>query len=157
MIWTTAGGSSSVRFARISFRATFPSWTCSKGGSTMLDNILLLTDSYKVSHWKQYPAGTTRVFSFLESRGGEFAETTFFGLQYIIARYLTGPVVTRTKIEEAAAVFEKHFGNPALFNREGWEHILNIHGGRLPVTIKAVPEGTTVPTGNVLMTIENTD
>ena len=39
----------------------------------------------------------------------------------------------------------------------GWEHILQVHGGRLPVVIRAVPEGTAVPGHNVLMTIENTD
>jgi len=119
-------------------------------------NILLMTDSYKVSHWKQYPAGTQRVFSFLESRGGKFPTTTFFGLQHIL-KYLEGVVVTRAKIEEAADFFHDHFNNPHLFNRVGWEHILEYHGGRLPVEIKAIPEGTTVPTGNVLLTIENTD
>jgi nicotinamide phosphoribosyltransferase len=31
------------------------------------------------------------------------------------------------------------------------------HGGRLPVRIKAIPEGTLVPTHNVLFTVENTD
>lgn len=38
-----------------------------------------------------------------------------------------------------------------------WEYILNTHGGKLPVIIKAVPEGTTVPVKNVLMTVVNTD
>lgn len=121
------------------------------------DNILLMTDSYKVSHWKQYPKGTTRVFSFLESRGGMFPTTTFFGLQYIIQKYLAGKVVTHEKIQEAAAFFKAHFGDESLFNREGWEYILRRYNGELPIIIKAVPEGTTVPTGNVLMTIENTD
>ena len=39
------------------------------------------------------------------------------------------------------------------FNREGWEYILNTHGGKLPIKIKAVPEGMTVPVKNVLMTV----
>jgi nicotinamide phosphoribosyltransferase len=122
------------------------------------NNILLLTDSYKVSHWKQYPKGTSRVFSFLEARtGGEFDETTFFGLQYILRTYLEGVVVTQEKIEEAARFFTMHFGSEDLFNRAGWEYIARWHQGKLPVIIKAVPEGTTVPTGNVLLTIENTD
>lgn len=120
------------------------------------DNILLMTDSYKVSHWKQYPPKTTRVFSYLESRGGEFPSTTFFGLQYIIKRYLEGAVVTQAKITEAKEFYEKHFGQD-LFNLAGWTHILKEHGGKLPVIISAVPEGTIVPTGNVLLTIENTD
>jgi len=43
------------------------------------------------------------------------------------------------------------------FNREGWEYILEKHGGKLPVVIKAAPEGMVVPVKNVLFTIENTD
>jgi nicotinamide phosphoribosyltransferase len=122
------------------------------------NNILLLTDSYKVSHWKQYPQGTTNVFSFLEARiGSEFDEVTFFGLQYILNTYLAGKVVTAEKIEEAARFFKAHFGNEDLFNRAGWEYILRRHDGVLPIIIKAVPEGTTIPVGNALLTIENTD
>lgn len=115
------------------------------------------TDSYKVTHWMQYPAGTTNVFSFLESRGGTFPSVTFFGLQYILKRYLEGPLITREHIEEAAEDFALHLGNPSFFNRAGWEHILSAHGGRLPIVIRAIPEGTRVPTGNALITVENTD
>jgi nicotinamide phosphoribosyltransferase len=43
------------------------------------------------------------------------------------------------------------------FNLEGWNYIVQRYGGRLPVEIKAIPEGTPIPTGNVLMTVENTD
>lgn len=120
-------------------------------------NLLELTDSYKVTHSRQYPSGTSRVHSFYESRGGQYPATTFFGLQYLLQEYLEGVVVTREHIEEAAALFAGHFGDATLFNRAGWEHILNRHGGRLPLQIKAVPEGTTVPTSNVLMTVVNTD
>lgn len=31
------------------------------------------------------------------------------------------------------------------------------HDGRLPIRIKAVPEGKIIPRGNVLFTVENTD
>lgn len=120
-------------------------------------NIILLTDSYKASHYRQYPKGTTVVYSYLEARkGGKFPDTTFFGLQYIIKKYLEGQVVTREKIDEAEKFFDKHLG-PGMFNKAGWEHILNVHGGRLPVRIRAVPEGSIIPEGNVLVTIENTD
>lgn len=43
-------------------------------------NLLLLTDSYKPTHWKQYEKGTTFVHSFFESRGGASKDTVFFGL-----------------------------------------------------------------------------
>lgn len=120
-------------------------------------NFVELTDSYKVSHWKQYPPGTTKVFSFLESRGGRFPDVTFFGLQYYLQRYLAGSVVGRADLEEAEADFAAHFGQSGLYNAAGWERLLTVHGGRLPVLIRAVPEGMTIPTRNVLLTIENTD
>ena len=124
----------------------------------MNKNICLTTDSYKLNHWNQYPAGTEKVYSYFECRkGAKFAETPFFGLQYIIKNHLEGVVVSREKIENAAKLCKAHFGSEKYFNREGWEYILNSHGGKLPVVIKAVEEGTVVPINNVLMTIENTD
>lgn len=120
------------------------------------DNILTLTDSYKATHWKQYPKGTTKVYSYLESRGGKFDNTLFYGLQYFIKRYLTGQVVTDEKIKKAKKFWDSHIGT-GFFNESGWRHILDKHNGHLPVKIKAVPEGTVVKTSNVLMTIENTD
>ena len=45
----------------------------------MQPNIMLLTDSYKLSHYKQYPSGTSQIYSYFESRGGEFEGVTFFG------------------------------------------------------------------------------
>lgn len=120
-------------------------------------NTIELTDSYKISHWKQYPPDTRTVYSFFESRGGRFPDVTFFGLQYHLKRYLAGSIITKENIEEAGEDFALHFGSPAIYNQAGWERILRVHGGRLPVRIRAVPEGTTVPTRNVLMTIENTD
>jgi nicotinamide phosphoribosyltransferase len=121
------------------------------------NNIMLLTDSYKISHYKQYPAGTSTIYSYFESRGGKFKDVTFFGLQYLIKEYLQGQVVTQEKIDEAEAMYNLHFGNPELFYKEGWMYILNTHGGMLPVRIKAAPEGTPITYSNVMMTIENTD
>ncbi len=121
-----------------------------------MTNIMLLTDSYKQSHWKQYPPKTNLVYSYFESRGGKWPQTVFFGLQYYLKKYLEGNVVTQEKINEAEEIVNEHMG-AGTFNREGWEYILHTYGGRLPLRIKAVPEGTVVPISNVLMTVENTD
>lgn len=124
----------------------------------MKKNIITLTDSYKFTHWKQYPLNTEVVYSYWEARkGARFPETVFFGLQYFIKEYLEGVVVTREKIEQASELSKAHFGNDKIFNREMWEYILTNHGGKLPIRIKAVPEGAVVPIDNVMMTIENTD
>lgn len=116
-------------------------------------NILLNTDSYKVSMFKQYPAGTTGVYSYIESRGGRYDRTVFFGLQAFIKEYLLEPI-TQQDIDVADEILTVH-GEP--FNRAGWQYILDKHNGYLPVVIRAVPEGTVVPVKQVLATIENTD
>lgn len=121
------------------------------------ENIILKTDSYKVSHWRQYPKGASAVFSFLESRGGQFPEALFFGLQYILKRHFVGQVVTADDIKEAKEIFSGHFGDPTLFNEDGWRYILDKYEGRLPVTIKAVPEGTMVPVSNIMMGVVNSE
>lgn len=118
-----------------------------------LNNLLLNTDSYKASHWLQYPPGTTGVFSYIESRGGRYDKTVVLGVQPFIKEYLNKPI-TQEMIDEADAFWKAH-GEP--FNREGWEYILEKYDGYLPVVIRSVPEGTVVPVGNVLVTIENTD
>ena len=116
-------------------------------------NIILNTDSYKVSMFKQYPAGTTGVYSYIESRGGRYDRTVFFGLQAFIKEYLLDPI-SQADIDTADEILTAH-GEP--FNRAGWQYILDKHNGYLPVVIRAVPEGTVVPVKNVLATIENTD
>ena len=86
----------------------------------------------------------------------KFNKTIFFGLQYILKKYLVGTVVTKEKIDAAEKQIEKHLGK-GFFNREGWEEILNKYQGKLPIRIKAVAEGTPVDVSNVLMTVECTD
>jgi len=115
--------------------------------------LVLNTDSYKASHWLQYPPGTTTVFSYIEARGGSLPYTVFFGLQALLKEYFSKPVKA-DDIELAAEVCAAH-GLP--FHREGWQHIVDVHGGKLPVRIRAVPEGTVVPIGHALVTVENTD
>lgn len=127
-----------------------------------MNNIILNTDSYKVSHFKQYPENTEYVYSYIESRGSDgyddpYAQATresvFFGLQMFLKEYLTKPI-TQENIDFAARFFEAH-GEP--FNKEGWQYILDEYDGYMPVRIDAVPEGTVVPLKHVLATIVNTD
>ena len=116
-------------------------------------NLILNTDSYKTSHFVQYPHGAEYVSSYIESRGGIYPSTVFFGLQMFLKQYLSKPI-TQQDIDEAELICTAH-GVP--FNREGWSYILKQHQGYLPLEIEAVPEGTEVPTGNVLVQVVNTD
>ena len=119
----------------------------------MLKNIITNSDSYKASQWNQYPPGTEYVYSYVESRGGKFDETVFFGLQMFLMDYLQHPI-TKDMIDEAELLITAH-GEP--FNREGWDYILKTYQGRLPVRVRALPEGTVIGTRNVLVDIINTD
>ncbi|WP_415894443.1 nicotinate phosphoribosyltransferase [Neptuniibacter sp. PT8_73] len=118
-----------------------------------MKNLILNTDSYKTSHYVQYPQGTEFVSSYIESRGGVYANTIVFGLQAFIKAYLSKPV-TKEDIDEAEVVLTAH-GVP--FNRDGWEYILSAYDGYLPLEIQSVPEGTLLPTNNVMVQVKNTD
>lgn len=116
-------------------------------------NPLLDTDSYKASHYLQYPPNTTSMFSYVESRGGKYPVTVFFGLQYILKEYLSVRI-TPEMVEEAKEFFALH-GEP--FNYDGWMYVAKKLKGKLPVRIRAVKEGSVIPTHQMLMSIESTD
>jgi nicotinamide phosphoribosyltransferase len=118
-----------------------------------LRNLLLNTDSYKASHWLQYPPGTDATYFYVESRGGLYDRTLFYGLQAILKEYLSRPI-SHADVDEARDVFAAH-GEP--FNEAGWRDVIERHGGLMPIRIRAVPEGTVVPTHHALVTIESTD
>lgn len=118
-----------------------------------MKNIILNTDSYKASHFLQYPEKTEYVSSYIESRGGRFQESVFFGLQMFIQEYLAHPF-SQADIDEAEIIFTAH-GEP--FNRSGWQYILDTYNGYLPIEIQAVPEGTVMPVKNVMAQVVNTD
>jgi nicotinamide phosphoribosyltransferase len=121
-------------------------------------NFAVGTDSYKVNHHKVYPDDAEVIHSYFEARkGSEYPETVFFGLQFLL-KTLEGVVVTSEDVEEAYLKMKHHFwGNPDCFHYEGFKRLVEKHKGKLPVRIRAVPEGTIVPINNVLFTIENTD
>ena len=116
-------------------------------------NLILDTDQYKSSHFLQYPPNTTGLVAYLESRTGLYDKTVFFGLQYILKKYLTKPI-TIEDVKEASSFFKLH-GLP--FNEEGWMDIAKDLKGKIPLRIYAVAEGTVVPIRNILMRVESTD
>ncbi|WP_068313092.1 nicotinate phosphoribosyltransferase [Polycladidibacter hongkongensis] len=119
------------------------------------DNPLLDTDSYKYSHHRQYPPATEHVSAYVEARkpSAGINNILFFGLQMELAK-LRGPVVTHALIDEAEPFITAH-GLTA--NIASWRKIVDKHGGRLPVRIDALPEGTFTPIRTTMMRITNTD
>ena len=120
----------------------------------MTRNLILSTDSYKLSHFLQYPPDAQFVSAYVESRpNGPDEMVQFFGLQAFIMEYLSTPI-TKADIDEAEEIAQLH-GLP--FNREGWEYIWREHKGILPLEIQALPEGSVVPRGTPLVQVANTD
>jgi nicotinamide phosphoribosyltransferase len=123
----------------------------------MNTNIITATDSYKIGHHLMYPKNTEAVYSYWEARdGAKYSETIMYGLQAILKRYLMGCRVKQIDIDEAKFLVKCHLGDEKMFNEPMWDEILRVHHGRLPIRIRAVPEGMPVPPDNVLLTIENT-
>ncbi|MGE6408960.1 MULTISPECIES: nicotinate phosphoribosyltransferase [unclassified Psychrobacter] len=117
-----------------------------------LNNLILNSDSYKTSHWVQYPSGSEYLSSYVEARKGDY-DVVFFGLQAFIKEYLSTPI-THQDIDEAEMVIQAH---GLTFNRAGWEHLVDKHDGYLPLRIEAVAEGSIVPVSNVVCQVINTD
>ncbi|PKZ64137.1 nicotinate phosphoribosyltransferase [Gordonia terrae] len=124
-------------------RAQSPNWR----------NMIVNVDSYKNTHHSMYPAGTEYVSSYIESRGGAYPASLFVGLQAFLREYLMHPL-TVEDVHEAENV---HRAMNVPFNRNIWIDLINDHNGFLPIAIEAVPEGSVVPTRNVLVQVINTD
>jgi len=123
-----------------------------------------LEDSYKLSHHKQYPAGTTVVYSNLTPRKGmrkDITSVTFFGLQAALLKINDKFDTDFFGISEKEAVndfkkFYKRFlgtDDELLYERIRYVHKL----GYLPIEVFALPEGVRVPYGVPVFTIQNTD
>lgn len=121
-------------------------------------NKILAVDSYKLSHFLQYPPGTEYISSYIEPRGvaSDFVptnEVVNVGMQAYMNKYLESPY-TKEELYEAQEIANLH-GVP--FNFQGWEYIINKYGGYLPLLIQALPEGTVFPIGVPQVQVVNTD
>lgn len=119
----------------------------------LLNNPLLNTDAYKTGHWLHYPKNSKFTTSYLEARGGRWDIHQFFGLQFLLKNFMSTQI-TEGNIEEA-----KNFWNKRgeFFNDKDWYYIVKKYNGYFPVEIESIPEGTVLPTNNVLLQITNTD
>lgn len=121
----------------------------------MSKNILLSIDSYKLSHFLQYPSGTAHMFSYIEARKNNSGldhldGVTFFGLRTFLKDHLSRPL-THNDVSDAAEIAKAH-GEP--FPEKQLRKIVDHYQGWLPVCIRAVKEGMHVPFGEVLVTVE---
>lgn len=126
-------------------------------------NPLLLTDGYKVDHRRQYPEGTTLVYSNWtprKSRIEEVNEVVLFGLQYFIKKYILEDFEEyffKQPKEKVISEYCRRINNYLGKNNVGTEHIEALHDlGYIPMVIKSLPEGAAVPVRVPMFTMYNT-
>jgi nicotinamide phosphoribosyltransferase len=126
-------------------------------------NPLLLTDGYKVDHRRQYPTGTTLVYSNWTPRKSRLEgvdEVVFFGLQYFIKKYILEDFENhffKQPKEKVLAQYERRINNYLGENQVGTKHIADLHDlGYIPMVIKALPEGAIIPMKVPMFTMYNT-
>lgn len=131
-----------------------------------MQEVILLTDGYKLGHRNQYPKGTEYVYSNWTPRSAKWLTgaddgAVMFGLQYLIKHYLIeefhDKFFAKPK-EQAVDEFKRRVGcflGPD--NNVGTEHIEELHDlGYLPILIKALPEGSVCPIRVPMITVVNT-
>jgi nicotinamide phosphoribosyltransferase len=95
------------------------------------------SDAYKYTHDPQYQTGASNIYSYGTSRGGEFEEIAWYGLQGLLKSFLTGIRISKDQIDRMERIVNETFGH-AVFNREGWDLVLSRHGGKIPLKIYAL-------------------
>ncbi len=124
-----------------------------------------MIDFYKADHRRQYPEGTTKVYSnFTPRHNGYYPEANHvvaFGLQYFIKEFLLHRwnvgFFNRPK-KEAISEYSRRMDTSLGPDKIPVDHIEELHDlGHLPLLIKSLPEGTLFPIGVPVLTIENTD
>jgi nicotinamide phosphoribosyltransferase len=102
--------------------------------------LIFRLDSYKMGHYLAYPNGIKAMTSYGEARISENDVVVPFGWQFLAKRYLR-QTITMDHVDAAEKFALAHFGRP-LFARAAWEKVVTVYNGKLPLIIRAVPEGT---------------
>jgi nicotinamide phosphoribosyltransferase len=126
-------------------------------------NPLLLTDGYKTSHNKQYPEGTTLVYSNFTPRSNKYApkgcnEVVVFGSQMVMKQlHEAFQNEFFSKPKELVCGEMKSELSDYLDSDYDVSHFEALHDlGYLPIHVKSLPEGSLAPIKVPVLTIYNT-
>lgn len=124
---------------------------------------LIQNDFYKQGHYRMYPAKTQKVYSNITARKSRVKginTVVVFGLQYFIKAYLMGEWQKNffdKSWNEVEARYLRMINATLGPGAVTSEHIKQLHDlGYLPLSIKALPEGTSVNIRVPCVTITNT-
>ncbi len=126
-------------------------------------NAMLLTDMYKISHRIMSAEGTEKIYSTLTPRASRIFgvdKVVFWGNQgfskEFLIEYFNDNFFFRP-LKEVVAEYKRIIKFTLGDNCASTKHIESLHKlGYLPLKIKAVKEGTSVPIRVPMMTVENT-
>ena len=115
-------------------------------------NLILNADSYKHGHKGMIKAGVQGMVSVISARRASkySSQVTHTGHQQVIQNYIN-IVITKEDVDEAELEVNEQ---GMVFDREPWDIIVQEHNGKLPISIRALPEGTVVPVGVVTVSVE---
>lgn len=126
-------------------------------------NPALVADFYKMDHRSQYPLNTTTIYSNLTARGSRVKGVNgvvFFGLQYFLKEYLIGQWDNNFFKQPKAVVtgkYKRMMDHTLGKDKITVSHLEALHDlGYMPLRIRAISEGRTVPLRVPMVTFENT-
>lgn len=105
-------------------------------------NVILAADGYKAAHWLQIPAAVNRLVGAVVPRKIlPYSDEIVAAGQTFISGWFDRVRLEQWMIDEAEIEITQQGYH---FNREGWEYILRVYGGRIPLTMFGVEEGRVV-------------
>eukprot|EP00195_Chlamydomonas_chlamydogama_P007155 CAMPEP_0202896810 /NCGR_PEP_ID=MMETSP1392-20130828/5728_1 /ASSEMBLY_ACC=CAM_ASM_000868 /TAXON_ID=225041 /ORGANISM="Chlamydomonas chlamydogama, Strain SAG 11-48b" /LENGTH=503 /DNA_ID=CAMNT_0049582287 /DNA_START=382 /DNA_END=1893 /DNA_ORIENTATION=+ len=112
--------------------------------------ISVLTDSYKATHFLQYP-GAKKMVAYGEFRCGYSKDTSdtrivSYGIRYLIDNYISRQW-TMEDVERASLFYQTHMApdyTPFPFPKELFQKFVKENNGYFPVVIEALLEGTCI-------------
>lgn len=134
----------------VPFQGAQPARDIAMAGSMMKVPVSVMTDSYKATHFMQYPAASKMV-AYGEFRSG-FNKDTYdqrlvsYGIRYLIDNYVSQQW-SMEDVAKADLFYQTHLApnfSKFPFPRPLFEKFVQENNGYFPVTIEALPEGTVV-------------
>jgi nicotinamide phosphoribosyltransferase len=86
-------------------------------------------------------------------KGSKYDEHVLFGLQRLLM-IIENTIITEEHVEYTASLFAAGLGG---FDKEIWLYVARELNGKIPVRIRALPEGSIVPPGVPMFVIESED